>query len=92
MTETKNKETPSSPFIRSARDERYIRKVTWAGLVVNQLLSGLKLFAGIVGASQAIVADAIHSLSDSVTDVAVLIGRITGPCRPLRPIPTATVA
>ncbi len=74
MTETKNKETSSSPFTRSARDERYIRKVTWVGLVVNLLLSGFKLFAGIAGSSQAIVADAVHSLSDSVTDVAILVG------------------
>lgn len=74
MTETKNKETPSFSFTRSVRDEKHIRNVTWAGLVANLLLSGFKLFAGIAGSSQAIVADAVHSLSDSVTDVAVLVG------------------
>jgi len=74
MTETQNKKNPASPFTRSTREEKYIRKVTWVGLALNLLLSAFKFFAGIVGASQTMVADAIHSLSDSVTDVAVLIG------------------
>jgi cation diffusion facilitator family transporter len=51
-----------------------VRWVTWVGLVINLMLSALKLTAGIVGASQAVVADAIHSLSDGVTDVAILVG------------------
>ena len=36
--------------------------------------SALKFVFGVVGASQALVADAVHSLSDSATDVAILIG------------------
>jgi cation diffusion facilitator family transporter len=48
--------------------------VTLIGLVVNVALSALKLAAGMVGNSQAVVADAVHSLSDTVTDVAVLVG------------------
>jgi cation diffusion facilitator family transporter len=51
-----------------------IRRVTAIGLAVNLVLSALKLAGGLVGASQVIVADAVHSLSDSTTDVAVLIG------------------
>lgn len=54
--------------------EKYVRKVTWTGLVVNLLLSGFKFMAGVYGASQAVVADAIHSLSDSTTDIAVIAG------------------
>jgi cation diffusion facilitator family transporter len=50
------------------------RRVTWVGLILNLLLSALKFVGGILGSSQAVVADAIHSLSDSVTDVAVLVG------------------
>jgi cation diffusion facilitator family transporter len=53
---------------------REIKRITWLGLCVNVLLSALKLAGGMLGASQAIVADAVHSLSDSTTDVAVLIG------------------
>lgn len=51
-----------------------IRRVTWVGLVANVLLSAFKIAAGIVGASQAVVADGVHSLSDTTTDLAVLIG------------------
>lgn len=51
-----------------------IRRVTLGGLVVNLALSVLKLAAGVFGGSQAMIADAIHSLSDSVTDVSILFG------------------
>jgi len=44
------------------------------GLFVNLALAALKFALGIVGASQAVVADAVHSLSDMSTDVAVLVG------------------
>ncbi len=50
------------------------RRVTWAGLVVNLLLSALKFVTGILGNSQAVVADAVHSVSDTVTDLAVIFG------------------
>lgn len=55
-------------------DVRLIRKVTWIGLCTNFFLSGLKFIVGIAGASQAIVADAVHSLSDLSTDLALLMG------------------
>jgi cation diffusion facilitator family transporter len=48
-------------------------KVTWAGVVVNGILTIGKLIAGIVGQSAAMVADAIHSLSDLATDGVVLV-------------------
>ena len=51
-----------------------IRKVTWVGLFVNLFLAGIKFTAGILGKSQALVADAIHSLTDLTTDAAVLAG------------------
>lgn len=51
-----------------------VRRVAFVGLVCNVLVAGLKFACGILGASQAVVADAIHSLSDCTTDVAVLIG------------------
>lgn len=53
---------------------RAVRHVTLGGLAVNLLLSVLKMAAGIFGCSQAMVADAVHSLSDSVTDIAILLG------------------
>ena len=54
--------------------EKYVRKVTWIGLFVNLFLSGLKFVAGVYGRSQALIADAVHSLSDSTTDIAVIAG------------------
>ena len=52
---------------------RKIYRVTWIGMVVNIALSLLKLAAGILGRSGAMIADAVHSISDLATDVIVLI-------------------
>ncbi len=49
-------------------------RVTWIGFIVNLLLSILKMVAGLVGRSSAMVADSVHSLSDLATDVVVLFG------------------
>lgn len=49
------------------------RRVTWVGLGINLMLTIFKLFAGIVGHSGAMVADAMHSLSDFGTDIVVLV-------------------
>jgi cation diffusion facilitator family transporter len=46
----------------------------WVGLVCNLLLAAVKGVAGIVGHSQAVLADALHSISDIVTDIAVIFG------------------
>jgi len=53
--------------------EDEIAKVTLAGSVVNLLLVGIKAVAGIVGHSAAMISDAVHSLSDFITDIVVLI-------------------
>lgn len=50
-----------------------IYKVTLWGGAVNVLLLVFKFVAGILGHSAAMVADAIHSLSDFVTDIIVLV-------------------
>jgi len=51
-----------------------IKYVTWVGLFVNLLLSALKCILGYIGSSQAVIADGIHSLSDLITDLSILIG------------------
>lgn len=53
--------------------KRKIYRVTFAGSIVNLVLSLLKLAAGIVGRSGAMVADAVHSFSDLATDVVVIV-------------------
>lgn len=50
------------------------RLVAWIGLLTNLGLIVVKLLAGLLAHSHAMVADAVHSLSDLVTDVALLIG------------------
>ena len=52
---------------------RIIYKATWIGSVVNLLLVLLKFAAGIIGHSAAMIADAVHSLSDFITDIVVLV-------------------
>ena len=48
-------------------------RVTFVGSVLNLLLVVLKLVAGVVGHSAAMVSDAVHSVSDFVTDVVVMV-------------------
>ncbi|HUU50422.1 MAG TPA: cation diffusion facilitator family transporter [Nitrospinota bacterium] len=58
------------------KEERYQkgRRVTILALIINFLLTVFKLFAGILGKSHVLIADAIHSLSDFITDFIVLAG------------------
>lgn len=53
--------------------EKEIYKVTLAGSAGNAALCAFKFVAGIVGCSLAMIADAVHSLSDFVTDVLVIV-------------------
>lgn len=53
--------------------ERHIYRVTLAGSVINVLLLLCKFVAGILGHSAAMIADAVHSLTDFVTDIIVLV-------------------
>lgn len=53
--------------------------VTLVGSVVNAALTAFKIVAGIIGHSAAMVADGVHSLSDLLSDVVVLVFvRISG--------------
>jgi len=52
--------------------EKEIYKVTLVGSLGNLLLLVFKFVAGVVGHSSAMIADAVHSLSDFATDVVVL--------------------
>ena len=51
-----------------------LRTVTLTGLGLNLALSTFKCGAGYWGKSQAVLADGIHSLSDALTDGALLVG------------------
>ena len=60
-------------FALDMERNKEIYKVTMVGGVVNVILLLFKFVAGILGHSAAMVADAVHSLSDFVTDVIVIV-------------------
>ena len=53
--------------------EKEIYRTTFVGGVVNLLLLLFKFVAGFVGHSSAMIADAVHSLSDFLTDIVVVV-------------------
>jgi len=53
---------------------KYIVREGWISIVANIILFGLKYWAGITTGSIALIADAWHTLTDSVSSVIVLIG------------------
>ena len=61
--------------LRDAAPERYaiIRRVTLVGAAVDLILAVAKITGGLAAHSQSLVADGVHSLSDLVTDLLVLL-------------------
>ena len=53
---------------------RIARQAGWISIVINILLFGFKYWAGIASGSVAIIADAWHTLTDSITSIVVLVG------------------
>ena len=53
--------------------EQEIYKVTLVGSIGNMLLVVFKFVAGILAGSSAMIADAVHSLSDFITDIVVIV-------------------
>ncbi len=56
-------------------------RAVWLGFLANVVLTFLKLVAGILGRSAAMVADAIHSISDIMTDL-VIVGSLKVAAKP----------
>lgn len=50
------------------------RRVTWIGMIWNVFLTIIKFVVGFIARSSALIADAVHSLSDFASDISVLIG------------------
>lgn len=69
-------------LLNAKQRERQIFRITIMGSFVNFILLLFKFIAGILGGSAAMIADAVHSLSDFITDlVVILFVRISGkPC------------
>lgn len=49
------------------------RRITWVGFWVNAFLGVIKVVGGILGRSSALVADGIHSFSDFLSDIIVIV-------------------
>ncbi len=58
------------------------KRITLVGGVINLLLSVGKIIAGFLGQSQALIADGVHSLSDLISDVMVLVAAKFGSAEP----------
>lgn len=54
--------------------EALVRRVGWWGFAVNLSLAAFKVAAGWLGNSHAVMADGIHSITDIITDAAVILG------------------
>lgn len=50
-----------------------LSRTTWVSVIVNGLLVGAQIGVGLIAASQGLVADGIHSLSDLIADFIVLV-------------------
>ncbi len=62
----------------SSEEARSGRSITWIGFWVNTCLVLVKFLAGWFGQSRALLADALHSASDLLTDGVTLLGIIIG--------------
>lgn len=66
---------PLAGLIRSSKgnEGKIIRKVVLLGLSANIILMALKLITGLLGHSDALVADGFHSLNDIAADLIILL-------------------
>ncbi|WP_425446271.1 cation diffusion facilitator family transporter [Dethiothermospora halolimnae] len=61
---------------RINENERYKigNKIAWITIIINIILSFLKVIVGIIGNSTAILADGIHTISDVISSLGIVIG------------------
>lgn len=64
------REYPMDNNLRASKANR----ITVIGAIANMLLLAAKFTTGILGRSQAMVADAVHTLTDFATDIIVFVG------------------
>ncbi|OSM08632.1 magnetosome biogenesis CDF transporter MamM [Magnetofaba australis] len=60
--------------MRYARCVVCYEMIGWIGLMVNLVLSAMKIFVGIISGSHALVADALYSAKDVVTSILIIVG------------------
>jgi len=67
------KQNSESAFLNPDQN-KIARRAGWISILLNILLFGFKYWAGIASGSVAIIADAWHTLSDSITSIVVIVG------------------
>ena len=60
--------------LKENQNVNQIKRITWIGIVVNFGLACVKFIVGYLGRSQAVIADAVHSISDMSSDFAIILG------------------
>lgn len=70
----KNESTTPAPNTNDSDFEKIANRVSFITIVGNVLLSVIKLLAGIIAHSNAMISDAIHSASDVFSTIIVIIG------------------
>ncbi|MDO5382696.1 MAG: cation diffusion facilitator family transporter [Eubacteriales bacterium] len=70
----KNKITTKKEAVTENDFQRVANKVSLITIIGNVLLSLIKLFAGIIAHSSAMISDAVHSASDVFSTIVVIIG------------------
>ena len=71
---TTKPEKNNLPLSRPVNEPAIIRNLSLVSVIGNIILSGFKMFAGIIGNSGAMISDAIHSFSDVLTTLIAWIG------------------
>jgi len=69
---------PASPQTTEAARFREGQRITWISVAVNVVLTALQLAVGLIAHSQSLIADAMHTLSDIVSDGFVLFANRKG--------------
>ena len=64
----------NSGNISSTEFSKIAKRVSLVSIIGNTLLSLLKLFAGLIAHSSAMISDAVHSASDVFSSIIVIIG------------------
>ena len=70
----KNMESDAADGRIRADEVAAVRRVTYGGAAVNLAIAASKFAGGLAFSSQALIADAVHSLSDLITDAALVFG------------------
>ncbi len=62
------------PHVKETQAFEQILRITWLGITINVILVAIKLTTGMLVSSMSLIADGFHSVSDLISDFAVILG------------------